>query len=97
MQEKINPVVLGIGNFTNVFALRYNTTPKQAVTTVQTAWNKVFSGYPMDYRFMDEDFQRQYQKEEKMQSLFVLAAALSIMIACMGLFGLAIYTSQKKN
>jgi ABC-type antimicrobial peptide transport system permease subunit len=45
---------------------------------------------------MDEDFQRQYIKIEKLQSLFGIAAALSIIIACMGLFGLAIYTAQKR-
>lgn len=98
LQEKINPVVLGVAEFINVFALRYQSiTPKQAIAAVQTAWNKVYRGYPLEYRFMDEDFRRQYQKEDKLKNFFGLAAMLSIFIACMGLLGLAIYTAQKRE
>lgn len=97
LQQQIKPVVLGMGSSINVFAIRYEgITPRQITTHAQTAWKNIYSGYPIEYRFMDEDFQQQYQKEEKLQSLFVIAALLSIGIACMGLFGLAIYTAQKR-
>ena len=97
LQEKINPVVLGVSQFINVFALRYeNIAPKQAANAVQTAWNKIYSGYPLEYSFMDNDFQRQYRKEEKFEILFGIAAAFSIIIACMGLVGLSIYSAQKR-
>jgi len=96
-QEKINPIVLGISPSINLFAIRYSAiTPKQVTKDAQVAWNKTYKGYPIEYRFMDEDFQRQYEKEERFQNLFAIAAVLSIVIACMGLLGLAIYTVQKR-
>ncbi len=97
LQQKINPVVLSLASAINVFAVRYDgITPKQATNIIQTAGGKVYSGYPVEYSFLDDDFQRQYAKIEKFQNLFGVAAALSIVIACMGLFGLAIYTAQKR-
>ncbi len=97
LQQKINPVVLSLASFINIYAVRYDgVTPKQATNILQAAWGKVYKGYPMEYSFMDDDFQRQYAKLEKFQSLFGVAAALSIVIACMGLFGLAIFTAQKR-
>ena len=98
LQEEIKPVVLGVANYVNVVAIRYSgIAPGQLITKVQNAWNEVYKGYSMQYSFMDEDFQKQYQKELKLQQFFGLAAALSIVIACMGLFGRAIFTAQKRT
>lgn len=97
LQQKINPIVLGMGNFTRFFAIRYNAiSPKQATQLVQSAWEKVYAGYPLEYSFMDEDFQRQYEKEARFETLFSIASAFSILIACMGLLGLTIFTVQKR-
>lgn len=97
LQTRINPVVLSPINSINLFALRYDqVTPTQAVDNVKAAWNEVFKGYPLEYRFMDEDFQRQYSKEEKLRSFFGIAAGLSVVIGCLGLLGLIIYTAQKR-
>jgi putative ABC transport system permease protein len=97
LQSNINAVVLSPVSFINMVAVRYgNVQPKQAVASLQTAWDKVFKGYPMEYRFMDEDFQRQYSKEESLQSFFGLAALLSVVIGCLGLLGLIIYTAQRR-
>lgn len=97
LQELIRPVVLSPASYINLFALRYEgITPTQATAYVQAAWNKVYTGYPLEYRFMDEFFQRQYKKEDKLRSFFGLAAGLSIVIGCLGLLGLIIYIAQKR-
>jgi len=97
LQEQIKPVVLGIGNGAGVFAVRYNSAdPQNVIKTVKGDWNKIFKGYEFIYKFMDDDFQQQYIKEEKYETLFGLAAFLSILIASLGLLGLAIYTAQKR-
>jgi putative ABC transport system permease protein len=90
-------VVLSPVSFINMVAVRYaGVPPTQAIAALQTAWDKVYKGYPMEYRFMDEDFQRQYRKEESLQNFFALAAALSVVIGCLGLLGLIIYTAQRR-
>jgi putative ABC transport system permease protein len=97
LQQTISPVVLSPVSFINMVAVRYGgVPPAQAIAALQTAWDKVFKGYPMEYRFMDEDFQRQYRKEESLQNFFALAAALSVVIGCLGLLGLIIYTAQRR-
>ena len=97
LQEKINPIVLGMASYVRMFAVKYgNISPKKATGILASAWKNVFPGYPLEYRFMDEDFQRQYIKEERFGTLFSIAAGLSILIACMGLLGLAIYSAQKR-
>jgi putative ABC transport system permease protein len=97
LQEAIKPVVLGETNYVNLFAIRYNgVNPAQALKVARDTWDQTFSGYPFDFKFMDDDFQTQYKKEESFRNLFELAAFLSIAIACLGLLGLAIYTAQKR-
>jgi putative ABC transport system permease protein len=97
LQEKINPVVLGVSDYPSLVAIRYNNiSPEKLTTEVKVAWSAAYSGYDLDYHFMDEDFQLQYQDEAKFEHLFGIAAFFSIVIACMGLFGLAIFTAQKR-
>lgn len=97
LQTAVNAIVLSPIQSYSLFALRYEgITPQQAIANVQDTWRQVFSGYPLSYRFLDEDFQLQYQKEEKIKSFFSVAAVLSVVIACMGLLGLAIYIAQRR-
>ncbi|MRG44070.1 FtsX-like permease family protein [Chitinophaga sp. SYP-B3965] len=97
LQTTINPVVLSPVPFYILFAMRYqDISPAQAVANVKAVWDDVYKGYPLEYRFMDEDFQRQYSKENKLRSFFNIAAGLSVIIGCLGLLGLIIYTTQKR-
>ncbi|WP_315815888.1 FtsX-like permease family protein [Paraflavitalea speifideaquila] len=97
LQKAINPVVLSPVKFYTLFAMRYEgVSPAQAVANVKAVWDEVYKGYPLEFRFMDEDFQRQYSKEDKLRSFFGIAAALSVVIGCLGLLGLIIYTAQKR-
>lgn len=97
LQTTINPVVLSPVQFYLLFAMRYEgISPAQAVANVKAVWDDVYKGYPLEYRFMDEDFQRQYARENKLRSFFGIAAALSVVIGCLGLLGLIIYTAQKR-
>ncbi|MEM9679499.1 MAG: ABC transporter permease [Bacteroidota bacterium] len=97
LQNEINPLVLGKANFIRVFAIKYrNLTEKDVVELITTAWNTVYEDYPLEYSFMDEVLQRQYEREQKLSSFFQLATFLSILIACLGLLGLSIYTARKR-
>jgi len=61
---------------------------------VKTTWQRVFPQYPCEYRFFDEDFGQMYQADESMGSLLKVFAGLAMIIACLGLFGLASYTAS---
>jgi putative ABC transport system permease protein len=50
-----------------------------------------------DYTFLDEDFGRQYEAEQKLGRLFRFFATVAVFIACLGLFGLAAYAAERRT
>lgn len=53
-------------------------------------------GFPLDYTFLDQDYQRQYVSEQRVSTLSRYFAGLAIVISCLGLFGLAAFTAQRR-
>jgi putative ABC transport system permease protein len=53
--------------------------------------------YPFDYRFVDDQFNRMFTSEMLVSKLSRLFAALAIIISCLGLFGLAAYTAERRT
>lgn len=53
-------------------------------------------GFPLEYTFLDEQYQRQYVSEQRVSVLSRYFAGLAILISCLGLFGLAAFTAQRR-
>ncbi len=53
-------------------------------------------GLPLDYRFLDQDYQALYAAEQRVSTLSKYFASLAIIISCLGLFGLAAFTAERK-
>ncbi len=68
-----------------------------ALEDVKRTWANVFPQYPSEYRFFDEDFGRMYQDDERMGALLKVFAGLAVIIACLGLFGLASYIAEQRT
>ncbi|PRY14286.1 putative ABC transport system permease protein [Pontibacter ummariensis] len=64
---------------------------------IQEQWRTFDPEHPMEYFFMDEFFDKQYRAEEKMLTVFGYFAGLTILIACLGLFGLASFTAEQRT
>ncbi|WP_242916911.1 ABC transporter permease [Pontibacter liquoris] len=64
---------------------------------IENQWRAFDTKHPMEYFFMDEFFDRQYRAEEKMLTVFGYFAGLTILIACLGLFGLASFTAEQRT
>jgi putative ABC transport system permease protein len=62
---------------------------------LQSKWQEFRPKYPFTYYFVDERFDQQYRAENKLLQLFGYFAFLAIFIACLGLFGLALYTAEQ--
>jgi putative ABC transport system permease protein len=60
---------------------------------VGSKWKGLSPRQQFEYSFMDEDFDAMYRSEQRMGKIFVLFAALAVIIACLGLFGLAAYAA----
>jgi len=59
-------------------------------------WKQVYPATPFQHWFLDEEFGRLYQTERQMAQVFTYLAAVAILIACLGLFGLASFTAEQK-
>jgi len=80
------------------YSIRMNTTNLPAtVEHVKAAWQKAFPGNPFDHFFLDEYFNRQYNREKQFGRLFATFASLALMIGCIGLFGLSSYTTIQRT
>ena len=81
-----------------VISVRLNTADiPNALNIIKTAWEKAAPQYPFDYRFLDKSFDELYKSFEKQIQIFTIFALLAIFIACLGLFGLASFTSEQKT
>lgn len=68
----------------------------QTVAAVEEKYKEAFPGNPFDYFFLDDFFNNQYKGERQFASIFSLFAMLAIVIACLGLWGLAAFTTTQK-
>ncbi|MCB0669476.1 MAG: FtsX-like permease family protein, partial [Saprospiraceae bacterium] len=67
-----------------------------AIAEVERIWNNLVPGWPFQYSFLDEHFESLYRSDKQMESVVSIMAALAILIACLGLFGLAAISTEKK-
>ena len=63
---------------------------------IRKEWKGLSNQYPFDY-FMDEQLNRFYKKDNQLLQILAIFAALAIGIACMGLFGLSVYTARQRT
>ena len=59
------------------------------LAALRGTWRNLFPDIPFNYSFLDERVERQYRAEERWQKIVSLSSAFAIVIACLGLFGLA--------
>lgn len=69
----------------------------EAIDHLSAVWKKLASHVPLQYTFVDEAIERQYGSEEKMGRVFYGFSALSLVIGCLGLFGLAMFIVQQRT
>jgi putative ABC transport system permease protein len=60
-------------------------------------WSTVDPGRPLDYFFLDESFDAQYRAEERLSGIFSSFTVFAIIIACLGLFGMASYMAERRT
>ena len=101
LQQKIVPLIfLHAGRFGErmpVTAVRikgdhFNSTIKN----IESIWKKFVPARPFNYSFFDQQLKNQYLAEQTMQKIFTVFSSLAIFIACLGLLGLAAYTTQQR-
>lgn len=76
--------------------LKAGTIPS-SLNYMQKTWKQFTAEYPFDYFFLDEQLNHFYESDVKLLSVLNVFAVLAIFIACIGLFGLSIYTAKQRT
>ena len=64
---------------------------------LQDKWKSFVPDVPFEYSFLDNEFDALYRSDERMGAIFTVFTSLSIFVACLGLFGLAAYTAERRT
>ncbi len=69
----------------------------KTIATLRSSWNQFFPGNPFEYFFLDAHFSDQYQADQRFGQVFGFFTGLAILVACLGLFGLASFTTVQRT
>jgi putative ABC transport system permease protein len=64
---------------------------------IQYSWNKINPGIPFVYSFLDNDFQKNYEKDQRVSGIVSYFTFIAILIACLGLFGLSAFSAEQRT
>ena len=98
LREQVTPMALFFHEERGKFAIRFQTeNASNVLAQVEGIWKKMAPGQPFSYSFMDEDFNRIYQGEERVGKIALSFSVLAILIACLGLLGLVTYAAEQRT
>ena len=98
LHENIKPVFFRLGpDDTNLIMVKVASKQQAAVIEqLRTLYTTVNPGFAFDYKFLDAQYQSQYIAEQRVSILSRYFAGLAILISCLGLFGLAAFTAERR-
>ena len=69
---------------------------REAIPYIESVWKKIYPDNPFEYQFLDDHFKEVYRADTQVSRIVGILAVLSIIISCLGLFGLASYSAEKR-
>lgn len=101
LHEPVKPCYItldGQGNIWDKIMVRIKADGQgETIASIRRLYESYNPGFPFDYNFLDQSYQKQYLTETRVSILSKYFAALAILISCLGLFGLAAFTAQKRQ
>jgi putative ABC transport system permease protein len=98
LREQIRPLCLVLGDDSNIVSVKINSTEMSSVLiSIETIWKKFSPNQPIRYSFLDESYARMYDDVQRMGRIFISAAGLAIIVACLGLFALSAFMVEQRS
>ena len=98
LRENVTPLILFDSEDTGSLSIRINSTDiPSLLTQIKSKWKELSPNLQIDYTFMDEDFDNNYRAEQRIGQIAISFTSLAIVIACLGLFGLAAYAAEQRT
>jgi putative ABC transport system permease protein len=99
LREAYEPLILRLIPDVNGFMSVKTNAAKasETISAVKAEWKKFFPGNTFEYFFLDDHFDEQYKADQRFGQVFTLFTSLAILVACLGLFGLASFTTLQRT
>ena len=99
LHHKIPPLCIQASTGSNQeVSIKVNTKDLSGtLSALENSWKKQINDRPFDYQFLDEHFATLYESETRISRLITAAALLAVIIACLGLFGIAAFTTEQRT
>ena len=99
LKTSIEPMVISpAATWVSQFAVRIDgNNYSNTIAGIEKAWKSIVPQYPFAFEFLDDRLDGLYQGEQLQSRLFEIFAAISILIACLGIVGLATFTASQRN
>jgi putative ABC transport system permease protein len=98
LKQGIGPLAFFLGNRPGMASFKINTTNVTGlVSKIETLWKQMSPGMPFNYSFLDESFNAMYASEHRVGKIAIIFSTLAILIACLGLFGLATFIAEQRT
>ena len=98
LKLRINPTILAVRPQAFAF-IATRITPHNVSSTLshlETIWKEQFPDREFNYYFVDDNYRQRYPEEDKMQDIYLTFGFLAIFIACLGLYGLASFSTEQR-
>jgi putative ABC transport system permease protein len=97
LYNPIEPLIMICREANSVIHVRIKTVNTAAtISFISNKWQEIYPDRPFEYRFLDQDFESAYHADELRGQIFTVFSMLTILIACLGLFGLATFTTEQR-
>lgn len=99
LQQEVKPLSLRMEpERSGLLTVEIETTDlPNSIAKIESKWKELIPKWPFDYYFLDERFDSQYRSEERFGNLFLNFSILAIFISCLGLLGLALYSTMQRT
>jgi len=98
LRENITPMVLTYSDDWGALGIKVKTANIPALMDqIKDKWKQLAPSQQFQYTFMDDDFDAAYRSEQRVGTIFISFTSLAIIIACLGLFGLAAYAAEQRT
>ncbi|MEM6522951.1 MAG: ABC transporter permease [Bacteroidota bacterium] len=98
LKLKVRPLILVLTDEANQLYMRYaGKEPTEVLEMLSNAWDKYADGEPLQYSFLEDDYDAAFRAEERLGTVFSVFTVIAIFIASLGLFGLAAFLAEQRT
>jgi putative ABC transport system permease protein len=98
LRDEIRPLAMILGDDSNIISVKIGSTDmSSALASIEATWKKFSPNQPIRYSFLDESYARMYDDVQRMGRIFISAAVLAIIVACLGLFALSAFMVEQRS